>query len=145
MNTKNLWGDLAVQDEFTPPVTLLRNQASALNQLTNHILMGRVSVITQGDYFLYDLDVVAPALDNYVYTILQVKHAVTFYPLKVEDLIAEKSYECSSEEEFVDALQKTLSSSAVRRVIQSLLSQSKALGSPTQLMSTQISNIVKQV
>jgi hypothetical protein len=125
MSTQNLWGELPGPAEVTPPVTILREQASVLGKATNNVLVGQVSKVTARQWaFQYDLDIRAAALDDYIYEVLSVRHNVEMYPLEVID--SGKAKVCSDEKAYTAALQEILSSNRVRKVISSLLSLSKS-------------------
>ena len=72
--------------------------------------------------FLIDLDVVVPEINHYRYTLLQVEHPMDIYPLTIAVYVSEKKFECSTEQQFLDTLQKILSSVVVTNVIAMLRS-----------------------
>jgi len=125
MTEESFWGDLEnVQIEPTPLIHL-KEQASQLGKKTGGIIRGKVTRKTtpyQG--LTYCLNIVAPFLNNYEVSILEVRYRLDAYPLKLEDMAKGKVYECSCEEEFLKDLKEILSSDQVRRIIISLLSNS---------------------
>jgi hypothetical protein len=129
MNTNNLWGTLPGTDEIKPPIKILREQATVLGDLTNNVLEGRVRTITEGEHIVNLLDIVAPALQGYTFTVLEIKHGIEFYPLWYKSIVTNggpASYkECSNEEAFLANLKAILSSHEIRKVIASLMAQSK--------------------
>jgi len=129
MSEKNLWGSIPKID-VKPPVVILREQAAMLGQMTDNVLEGRVRQVmaAPGQDLSYILDIIAPALDRYYYSVLQVDHKVApFYPLQVTLQISDKTFVGRDEAEFVDILSRFLSSEQVQQVIASLLVQSTAL------------------
>ena len=110
------------------PYDILREQASKLAQITNGLLEGRVWQSAHGETFVGGLDIVVPVLDNYVYSLLEIRHPLDFYPLTFVDLSTTggTSTECRAEEEYLDCLRGVLSSKRVQRAIASLLSLVKA-------------------
>jgi riboflavin biosynthesis pyrimidine reductase len=126
MPTENLWGDIPTSSDIKPPVTILREQATILSEATNKILIGDVTVSKDGPQVTSRLFIEAPALDNYVYVVLSVKHDIMLYPLKVVDVATGVLYQCEDEEQYRAALKLILSSPRVHKVVASLIAQSKA-------------------
>lgn len=130
--SEDLWGDISVEKEIKLPVTILKEQASILGEKTNKILEGRVRSlnINSKESVGYLLEIVAPALGSYRYRILTVIHsAILIYPLYITyERVDEGTFEvsCGDEEDFIKNLHEILSSDFTRRVIISLISQSKA-------------------
>jgi len=130
---QNLWPDVESESVLTP-VAILREQADLLGQKTKNVVTARVTggqaslygVMTSKG-FVYTLSLVAPALDNYAYDILRVRHGMQIYPVQVSDLVRNKELQAATEEEFLAALGEVLGSPEVKNVIQVLLSQSDAL------------------
>lgn len=125
MPTESLWGDLPTSSDIKPPVVILREQATILSEATNKVLIGDVSVTKEGPTVTSQLYIQAPALDNYIYIVLYVRHDIMLYPLKVIELATGVRYECADESQFRDALKQVLSSPSVHRVVASLIAQSK--------------------
>jgi hypothetical protein len=129
MTNENLWGDLPVGDaRMMTPMTVLKEQANLLDERTNGVLLCRVYVLAKSPNIELDMDVIAPALDSYRYTLLRVSHPVLLYPLEMTDLTREKQFLCANEQEFRRDLRQILSSPEVHKVISALLSQSKPQG-----------------
>jgi len=124
---KSLWGDLSQPEIVRTPFTILKEQAAILSKATNGLLVGDVERFqNQGQQNVVStlvLRVVAPSLDNYNYSVLEVTHNIKLYPLKLRNS-ATPGYEkqCDSEEAFEEALGEILSSAEVRKVISALLS-----------------------
>ena len=74
-----------------------------------------------------ELFIVAPALNNYTYTIMSAVHDVFMYPVTATDFngLFSVSRDCKNEEDFINSVQEILSSEQVHKVIASLLSQSR--------------------
>ncbi len=108
----------------------LFEQAANLGQMTDNLLEARVRQVASPPNadFSYLLDIVAPALNGYYYSVLQVDHPIApFYPLQLKDHASAETFECQNEEQFLHTLGEMLSSPQVQRVIASLLAQSTAL------------------
>lgn len=123
-NNKNLWGEIPKNVEVRTPFLILKEQASILTQMTNGLLIGEVDRRPSLEQTLFSvrLRIKTPILNNYTYSVVEVKYPPKLYPLKIRDFTDyEKEVECSSEEEFEAALSKILSSDAVKTVISTLL------------------------
>lgn len=127
---KNLWGDLPTIDEVKPPVAILKEQAAGLEKLTKGILTGEVAVSQPYGAIHLDFRIVAPALAGYEYSLLTAQHSVEMYPVKVSPAWGSYSdqIDCNDSDEFESALAEIFTSTKARRIIQSLLAQSKAAG-----------------
>jgi hypothetical protein len=136
MTTKNLWGQLPDFAPIKTPYAILLEQAAMLRELTNGLLVGDVKRSQNGpvdqlmkeDRFEIKLLIVAPALANYSYTVLTIIYPViTLYPVTLKPSYEEdKSVECQSEEQLMQALEKVLSSVRTQKVITNLLAQIQA-------------------
>lgn len=134
MGMRNLWGELPGVEGFLVPAAILREQAAKLGELTDNILEGKVvQSQTPDGRLIYELQIVAPALHHYRYTLLRVVHGVSVYPLTVCAYAGgggwemDEEYTCRNEEEFIGTLESLLSSDEARRTVGWLLAQSKAL------------------
>jgi len=109
-------------------VAILKEQAVGLEQLTRGVLTAEVSLSRAYGSIHLDFRVVAPALGGYEYSLVTAEHTVEMYPVKV--MPSWGSYpdqlECQSPEAFETALATIFRDPKTRRIIQSLLSQSKA-------------------
>ena len=132
MSSKNLWGQLPSTDEITTPTQILKEQATQLTDLTKGVLQGDVSVRQSSGKFLLQLAIQAPFVDNYEYVALYASHSLDLYPVTVaagwEDKYHPKTkVDCANREEFETTIGGILSSDRIRRVIASLLAQSRAM------------------
>jgi len=121
----SLWGELSLEIQEKPPVAYLKEQANKISSLTKNILRGQVVIYGE---FSFDLELVAPALNNYTYTILRMYSSLNMYPLEI-NAYGIGNYKCENEDQFVDAIRAILSSPKVHGVITSLVAQSKAIKS----------------
>ncbi len=124
MNQKSMWGDLGKVEKMKGPAAYLREQAKFLNESMDYRIQGEVQVIQdkKREHFLINFDVVVPEINHYRYTLLQVEHPMDIYPLSIEVYVSEKTFECSTEQQFLDTLQKILSSAVATNVIAMLRS-----------------------
>ena len=130
---KSLWGELPDTPVDTGPITILKEQASFLGEMTRNVLVGEVrtesgfvaKTLSSRD-FVHTLSIRAPAVQNYRYDLLKVGHNVApIYPAMVADLVEGTKAEVNSEEEFIGELERILRSEALRNVIGSLLTYSQ--------------------
>lgn len=126
MTSRNLWGDLEKLPPIKTPAAVLREQAKYLEEGTRYVLNGAIRQNSRLNRFIVYLDIVAPALNDYSYSVLQVDHPLGAYPLQVDDLVNNRSFDCQDEKEFLSVLGQILSSPAVQKAISSLVSQSGA-------------------
>ena len=131
MALKNLWGGLStLSPTILTPTEILKKQAALLSDMTNGILQADVTVTvsTFTGEFTLEMDIVAPAIDNYRYSVLRASHGIELFPVKVSpawDSI--EVTECNDEAEFEAALEQILSSEKITRIINLLRAQSHAM------------------
>jgi len=122
---KNMWGDLTGLEKIKTPTIFLREQADHLWKDTKYTVKGEVSrESTSGGRFRVELDIVAPSINNYRYTVVTVRHPLDVYPLTITNDVTNEEYECKNEKTFLETLEFILSSAQVRKVISMLISQS---------------------
>ena len=125
MCAKNMWGKLDDLEPIKTPTLILKEQGTLLFNATNGVLFGKTILETAGDKFFITFDIIAQYLNEYRYTLLTVRHGLDVYPLKVGDKVHNVEYSCETEERFVEIVEHILSSTEVRKIIQTLISQSK--------------------
>lgn len=124
--TKNLWGELPLAEVIRTPATILREQATLLTEMTNGVLEGEVASGRTRNKLYHRLNIIAPSLDGYSYSILYVTHNVITYPCTVLGEADNTIDECDSEQGFVSVVEKILSSATVHKAVSALLAQSKS-------------------
>lgn len=133
ISPRNLWPDDIAVTEQVSPVSILKEQGALLGQRTKNLVEGRVRG-GPSEYgtreFHYSFELVAPALDNYRYELFSISHGVEFYPLSIDwnppDRTLFKGSGIENEEQFLKALEMIFSSEKTRKVISSLIAQSRA-------------------
>lgn len=121
--TKNLWGDLSDMAKVRTPRMVLSEQGSQLSELTGGALTVAIDDRGSGQgNFRYDFDIVAPALNNYIYTVLTITHSVSLYPVTMA--VGTASTELPDESALEKKLASVLQSKDTRNVIAALMSQS---------------------
>lgn len=127
---KNLWGDLdlSLKDNIRTPYVILKEQAALLGKLTNNLLIGHVIKNKLDKDFENTLRIKVPSLNSYTYSVLKVDYSIGTYPLTMQNFmgIEPKIETCENQEEFESCLEKILSSSEMKRIISSLISDIKA-------------------
>lgn len=129
MATQDLWGELSLGENIRTPITILREQAALLGEKTQHVLQGDIRISHYGVRdFEAEFFIIVPALDNYAYRLFSIRYPVTMYPLTIIDtaMDLQSRIECPAEEDFVNALRLFLSQAKVKKIISSLIAQSKA-------------------
>jgi hypothetical protein len=122
MTQDDLWGDLPEVESLRTPLVILKEQAEVLKEKTEGLLVGEIIQKQTGINFIYDLSIVAPTLNNYVYKLLTVVHGIGFYPARIIDQQSQGvQKKCSNEEEYKQGLREILSSNNNRAVISKLL------------------------
>lgn len=128
MSKNDLWGDIKEVKLPGNPKKILKEQADAIGEKTKYVISGKVlgrSDLVKGKpSFQAALIIVARRLDNYTYELLSTSYPLEMYPLNLYSFPHKLSYECNTEEEFIERLQEILSSEEVMKTIAALVSQS---------------------
>jgi hypothetical protein len=141
----DLWPDDLVENDDLKrtPVTILKEQASLLGKKTGDIVkatveksdalyVGKKRVLGE---FSYVFLIFSPTFGNYTYRLFAISHDMNIYPVRflVDESIAsemqiqaENGAIACNEEEFVKILSQILKSQKMRRLVNVILSQSKA-------------------
>ncbi|MSP00531.1 MAG: hypothetical protein EXR07_05690 [Acetobacteraceae bacterium] len=110
------------------PLSILREQASAITTQTKGALVGLVETRADGDSFVYiRLELSVPALNDYRYRILTYQQPVELYPGRLivgGDLRGDS---VTDESTFLSDVKKILSSEQITNVVRSLLAQAKEI------------------
>ncbi len=117
----DLWGEIEATQVRTPLI-ILREQAALLGAKTKNLVEASVLTHANGDSFRHRFDLVVPALDRYTYSLFTIIHGPLIYPVAVLG----KSTRFETEEQFVEWLGATLSSSETKRIVTNLLAQAAA-------------------
>jgi hypothetical protein len=135
----SLWPDDLKGETQKPPRVLMLEQALFLKHQTNSILTADVikRTVTHPSpvTFNYSFVLIAPALGNYSYSLINFDHPVELYPVKVivdEEMKAslpdlfpkERTVIAKDEEEFLKIVGEIFKSERTRKIISGLLSQS---------------------
>ena len=125
MSTQNLWGELPVVEKVRTPLSILREQAAVLGQMSERLLEGEVVVTsTVPDQIEAHLNIVASTLGGYSVTILSIRYGLDIYPVRVQHALIEGTrISAKNEEAFIEALKRILTSEPVLKVISALLTQ----------------------
>lgn len=107
--------------QIRTPLSILREQAGALTEQTQGVLVGVVETATSGADLNLIMEISVPALNDYRIRVLSYKQPVAMYPGRM--MIREQGYAIEDEAAFVDLLRRTLASDWTRNVLSSLLSQ----------------------
>jgi hypothetical protein len=145
---KDYWQDFTIEVLPATPLGLLKYQASMLSQKTNGLLEGEISTYTDQGAIYNALDIVAPRLDHYRYTLIRIVSGPALYPVFVYDRsgvdytprdvpvkfpnvtvpkLPNASFAVRDYEEFEKAVEEILSSKETANIIRSLMNQSKEM------------------
>jgi hypothetical protein len=105
------------------PKTIIEEQAQLLTEATQGMLVGAVEDLTDPGQFIYTLNVIVPALNNYKYRILTVLHPLEMYPAHLTSNRPLLSKLLASEGDFEAAVETVLSSTEVKSALSHLKSQ----------------------
>ena len=116
------------------PLTMLREQASALSEATGGLLRGEVSTRKWLNGLEISLNVVVPALGNYELELLTYRQPPLMYPGRLVSLLDDQpginlpaavgeGFEIHREQEFADVLKFILASEKMQKTIAALLAQ----------------------
>ena len=132
----NLWPE-EFKIDVQSPYAILRVQAELLGKVTKGILIGEVETESNDTDVQHRLVVIAPAYNNFRYTLLAAKHAINFpYPTEVisQSLAIPVDYELEkypiaySDDVLTDLVRRALSSGDTKAVILSLIAKSNEAG-----------------
>ncbi len=126
---EDLWPDDLGKTKTVPPLAILRKQASAIREKTRFVLSADVETKSAiGSKRLYHtLYLTAPALDNYRYEVVGIRHEEGLYPLWLtsgDAGIWDK--EIKNEAELVETLKMVFSAEKTRKVVEALIVQSQS-------------------
>jgi hypothetical protein len=128
MSSENLWGELPAADQLRTPLQILKEQAKYLTEMTQGVIVGWVTTSDwPGHDFSFDLNVRAPALNDYQTTLLSIGYPVTMYPASVRNPDSLTATQHRDEGAFLAGLKSQLQSPRVRNVINALLAQSNSM------------------
>lgn len=120
---QNLWPTDFGKEEQLAPVAILRQQGNALGERTQNIVVGRVTTAGNPTGFRHHFILYCPPL-AYQIAILDVEHSLDFYPAKIT-LVGQPGVAANNPEEFAKRLEEAFASEQVKKVVRSLLAQSK--------------------
>ena len=149
--SEDLWGDIPEAKDVITPLEILREQAKLLAQKTRGKLTANINRFNKSlsnnetDAILsamanstkpntkllsldfhYSFELIAPALNNYAYSILEIAHDIELYPVFVFDWSSKKTYQCNDAATYHHCLATILQAEKTRNVIASLLKQSSS-------------------
>ena len=124
----NLWPEELTETVLTP-AAILKAQATNLGEQTKGVLEAEVSRREESTkegqtIIIYDFDVIAPALNGYRKTILQVNHAKdAIYPVYIKSL-GTGIPQAANDQRFLEVLGSHLQSQSIVSLLQTLIARS---------------------
>lgn len=123
-NEIGLWGVLPTAGNEKSPKQIMTEQADALTEAMHRSLYGKVEVEQNEHQIVVSLSIVAPGLNHFEVGIVQARHGVLIYPLRIVDMVRSIEWKtCNDENEFKTELANILQSEHTRKIISSLLLQ----------------------
>jgi hypothetical protein len=120
----SLWPPEFDEIPVQTPVAILRQQASALGQKTQNIVVGRVSTYAAGEGFHHPFHLYCAPL-GYQVELLAVDHGIDLYPARIHVTGESGELVAANPEEFALMLRQVFASQRTKKIIGSLLAQSK--------------------
>lgn len=120
---RDLWPDDIAATSIVPPVSILREQAAILSRKTKQLLRARVETASEGQLIRHVFVISAPAID-YNLELFHMSHEITLYPI---DLYWAGKYDkIEDEAQLIEALKKIFGASDTKKLVHSLLAQSRS-------------------
>jgi hypothetical protein len=119
--------DTASVASVRTPLSLIKEQASALAKQTGGLLRANTITFVVGSKLYIHLEVEVPALNGYSVQLLTYAQPAQIYPGTLQFSIKGQDVEIRNEQQFVDTLRDVLSSDDVQRVIGSLMAQAQSV------------------
>ena len=123
METQNLWPDFIIE-KIRNPKSILKEQAGFLMKKTNNLLSLEVATHANVDKIYHSFIIVAPALNNYRFHLLNVTHAAEYYYPALIDIFDRNLIEAKDETHFIESIKQVFNDPKTIRVIENLLAQS---------------------
>lgn len=129
MPSKDLWNRLSTEaQDFVPPSKILKEYADSLTEATNGLLVGWVDSLGKVDMMTHTFVVRVPALNNYTFAVLRIRHPLTGYPVSLyPELAAAQPAFAGSEEELRANLEDALREPKVQSAMSALLAQAATI------------------
>jgi hypothetical protein len=132
---EDLWPDISPAAIVTP-ASILKTQATALSQKTNGLLQGEVRTSANQGALYHQFILVVPALENYRYGLLRIRHTLAnVYPVYIDERpeplrsvlnipwVEDTAKALKDEGEFREFLRETFASTETKRILENLLAQ----------------------
>jgi|ERR1017187_2105105 hypothetical protein len=123
----SLWPDDIGKSALVTPVSILKEQASALGTATQQLVKGEVETDTRGNQFVHHFNLVVPTLSNYTYELLTVQHSIELYPVYANSpKISGVTERIENQDDLKEWLKMVFASEKTRSVVQSLIAQARS-------------------
>jgi hypothetical protein len=123
----DLWPSDIGDVRVIAPATILRDQAARLGDKTGNLVIATVESSTEKPNFIHSFVISAPLLDGYTCRLLRVKHNLHFYPLEIFTDVGTPNFRAGTQDDLLRALGEVFGSAPVKKLIGSLIVQSRAL------------------
>lgn len=123
----SLW-NVPDPEDLRTPLSMLKSQAEYLTRLSRGLVCGEVETSGGSDRFSIDLNIVVPNLNDYTYMIIKYTQPMpNIYPGYFYSSLDDQGWTVSGEDGFQKVLKSTLSSTATRGLLTSLMAQAKGI------------------
>ena len=122
----DLWPEDIGVSSVVAPLTVLRDQAAKLGPRTQNAVQAVVETTAECNQFVHTFFIVVPSAPTCRYRLLRVKHGLLFYPLEVTSDLSLPNFRAGTQEEFLRALGEIFASGPAKKIIHSLIAQSRA-------------------
>ena len=125
--TTNLWPDFQPPQAVNSPVFLLKEQAAALKEKTEGLVLAGLRPASAPDgSFWVGFDLYSPALGEYTYHLFEVTYPLQFFPVTLTG--ADGAQTAQTPDQFKALLGSVLRSPRTKQVVEAIMAQATALG-----------------
>lgn len=123
----DLWPSDIGDVRVIAPATILRDQATRLADKTSNLVTATIESTTEKPNFIHSFVISAPLLDGYTCRLFRLKHNLHFYPLEIYTDVGTPNFRAGTQDDLLRALSEVFGSAPVKKLIGSLIVQSRAL------------------
>ncbi len=120
MKPNDLWPKDILDAKERVPATILREQASLIQEKTDYKIYGAVSTAGSENLFVHTFNLIPGGMGNYKFELLRVEHTQSMYPVRIFSHASEEVITAADEDQFMERLRELFASKATRNVLQTL-------------------------
>lgn len=123
---EDLWPKDFGEGNARTPSNILKEQASILTKKTKGVIEASVATSSQDTIFVHSFWLNVPAMNDYRYKLIEVRHDIKLYPIYVEtSMLAGGGKSSDTESEFLDILKEVFNHKETKDLIVALITQSQ--------------------